>query len=40
MWKQSRRRVAWKSFAPRPKLKQSIGEKLVFKWAVFKILIV
>lgn len=40
MWKQSRRRVAWKSFAPRLKLKQSIGEKLVFKRAVFKILIV
>lgn len=40
MWKQSRRRVAWKTFSPRPKLKRSIGEKLVFKRVVFKILIV
>lgn len=33
-------RVAWKTFSPRPKLKRSIGEKLVFKRMVFKILIV
>lgn len=33
-------RVAWKTFSPRPKLKRSIGEKLVFKRVVFKILIV